>query len=123
MSSHEVLREHIKSCLKDEDTIKQISLMRTQFTHIMSEFYFFNIFFRILKSLNIEYSRTECNTIDGDTSQFYFINFYKSGVIYTTVYNHNKLIEDIKEFNFLQGDMGMLESANALVDIFISLLI
>ena len=124
MSEYEILRDYIKYSLKDEDVVKQISHMRIQFTHTMSEFYFFNIFFRILKSLGVDCNRRMDSTVIGDNwVQFYFIDFYRDGMKYTTTFNRDKLLEDIKEFNLLQGGMSMQESANVLVDIFISLLI
>jgi hypothetical protein len=117
-------KEYIESLLKNEKITSQISIMRTQFTHIMSEFYFFNTFFRVLKSLGFEvHHRKESVIVDGKVASFCFIDFLKDNEKYTTEYDNGKLQNDLNNFNEIQGDMSMLESANALIDIFLSLLL
>lgn len=119
-----MLKEYIENSLKQEETINKVSIMRTQFTHIMSEFYFFNTFVRVLKSLGVDVKhRKESRDIGNDVAQFCYIDFNYNGEKYTTQYDNDKLVNDLKNFNILQVEMGMRESASTLVDIFLSLLL
>ena len=128
------MKKKIEDYLRSEETISNITIMRTQYNHVLSEFYFFKIFIDILEKdgyhINIKQdtvlepidinlsddNRNRIKTIntitlkkDGQTLQKMFDNrlFYQ-----TTIFN----------FNLKQGDMGMRESTIALIDIFLSLL-
>ena len=117
-------KEYIESLLKDEEIFNKILTMRPQFTHTISEFYFFNIFFRVLKSLGFEINhRKESNIIDNKIVMFCFIDFLKDGKIYTTQYDNDKLQYTLNEFNDTQPDMSMRGSTSVLIGIFLSLLV
>lgn len=118
------VKDHIENVLKQEETIKKILTVRTHYPHVMTKIYFFNIFVRVLNEFNIDcIHKTENIAIDDDEAQFCHIDFHYKGEIYTTEYDHYRLIEDIKNFNELQSDMSLRQSSSALIDIFISLLV
>lgn len=117
-------KKDIEKLLREENTLSFISKFRTQFSVTITEFYFFRTFFAALESVGIKgdtvkYSRMVNNGIKTD----HCIILNKGSINYLeAVYDREKLLQELKRYNNSFEDTGMLESANALVDIFISLL-
>lgn len=117
-------KEYIESLLKDEDVVSKISKARTQFSFIMTEFYFFNTFFMVLESLNIHCSiNKQSGIIEGDPVLFCYIEFAQDYDLYTTQYDQEELVQKLLTYNALQSNMSMSESVHNLIDIFLSLLV
>lgn len=117
-------KEYIEGLLREDKTIDMISITRTQFSPIMTEFYFFNTFFQVLRLLKIDSkSRKDSKILDGEPVLFCYIEFTNGKENYTTQYDPHELERELRRFNNLQGEMSMRESANTLIDIFLSLLL
>ena len=123
-----MLKEYIINILREEKTIKQISLLRTQFSPLMTDFYFFRTFFEVLIPFRITakigISIKPFTNLDytEKPKELKSIEFECKGDYYKTEYDYLKLNDKLKEYNETQGNMSMMESANALVDIFIWLM-
>lgn len=117
------MKKMIKKVLKDEKMIEKISIMRTQFSHIMTEFYFFNTFIQSLKTANIDIKIQKVPlvvNIDKVVNECYMI-IDTEGKHTSVKYNENKLFKELEQYNYSQGDMGFRNSTLALIDIFIGL--
>ena len=121
-------KEYIISVLRREEIVKEVSLLRTQFELQMTDFYFFRTFIEAFKKSGIEteiqhevlpFSFTDkISKLDNQ----YCIRFYKDREYLSKRFRYDKLQNKLKEYNTIQGEMSMLESASALIDIFISLI-
>ena len=95
--------EYIEKLLKEEETIKQISLSRTQFSHYITEFYFFRIFFEVLQKLAI-YGSCEksihTHSIGNERVIIdYFVTLTEGKKILKAQYDHDQLLRDLQEYN------------------------
>lgn len=118
-------KQDIELVLKRENAVKMISKLRTQFSPSMTEFYFFRTFFETLRNFNIRgYETKDVYDENGELKYKYSIILSKIGERpeYISEYNLEKLHNDLNNYNNSLSSMGMIESANALIDIFIGLL-
>lgn len=128
------MKKKIETYLRSEETISNITIMRTQYNHILSEFYFFKIFidileqdgYRIYIKQNTVLEPIDINLSDDNRNRIKTIStitLEKDSEIMEKTFNSKTFYHTaISGFNFKQGDMGMRESTNALIDIFLSLL-
>lgn len=121
-------KEYVVSILRREDMVDTISKLRTQFSTIMTDFYFFRTFIDSLKTagVNIEIHNTiqpfsDTNEISKIVDNRYIV-FSKDFEYLKINFDNDKLRYRLKEYNELQKNMSMLESAHALIDIFINIL-
>ena len=116
-------KEYIKKLLNEEINVELISITRTHFSLIMTEFYFFEIFIHVLKISGIDCEiHKQPGFIDDNLVRSCYIHFTDGEDKYITQYDSRKFERDLQKFNNSQVDMGMLESAQALINIFVSLL-
>lgn len=110
-------KEYMESLLKDEEIIKKISKIRTQYNHIITDIIFFKIFCSTLETLNIECEFTNWK-LPYRGASIILKEKDKSAEI---EYNPHKLENEIEKFNTTQSIMGFNKSTNALIDIFVNL--
>lgn len=120
-------KEYIEYILKDEEMIKTISKLQTQCSHIMTEFYFFKIFFEALRTVGIiceiKHSVVSFSDVDDISNikmnkNIMVVNGKDSMIV---PIDDNTLSINIILYNRTKGDMSFAESTNALINIFISL--
>lgn len=116
-------KEYIEFILKDEEIAKSISKLRTQFSHHISEFYFFNLFVEILKKFNIMVKFEKKTYINNENKPVTdcFISLYEGDKGITTQYDENKLKETLNHFNSKQSELGFFASTMFLIDTFVNL--
>lgn len=127
------MKETIKKILKEESNVQCITKLRTQYSRNISEFYFFKIFVDILTPKGINISVHKKGTFDPIDLNLSIENKEKIKLVniltismnsYSSDYYFNSayLEKVLNEFNNKQINMSMIESTNALIDIFLGLL-
>ena len=116
-------KKYIEGVLREDNMVSSISKLRTRFSHTMSNFLFFKIFFEMFHTIDIDATITKrrCQ-YDGGIKTEYYIVINNDKDEYVTRYDSDKLEKDLQDFNNLQGEMGILESTHYLINIFVSLL-
>ena len=118
-------KEYIESLLREEVIVSTISKLRTQFNNKITEFYFFKVFIEVLQSLGIKSELCSSSYINNDNSVVtdYKLTLWENeNNKYKCMYDHDKLLKDLDNYNAAQEGKGMHKSAHDLIDIFIGLL-
>lgn len=117
-------KENIIAILKSEEMNKKIFTIRTNYSHIMTDFYFFKIFIEALKEFGIDTKIDKVPVIiNGVPKNDCAIIMHDINSDIRFKYDEYELHNDILQFSQIQNQLGMKESVNYLIDLFINLLL
>ena len=119
-------KDYIESLLREEEIVLQISKLRTQFSHHITEFYFFKTFIEVLKLLNINCLVFDDATFEPESGKFIVSSFIElqenNNILRSSKFKRTDFVNILRKYNTDQCEMSLRESTHALIDIFIGLL-